>query len=187
MDSASVVGLPAQLEVPSSLAAVDGPVAAVASFLLVLVGSVALLTVRERAVVRAVKRTLDGSPTAVLYGLVAFGLVLVVGAYVVSQVGQLGRAGLPLAVVVGVVAGGAVLVLSAFGYLVVGTALTQIVSSRDPWVGAVLGSGLSAVPWLVLPLVPALGVWVLVAAAGVGASARHYIHGERPAGRRLRG
>jgi hypothetical protein len=187
MDTASVVGFPAQFVVPRSLAAVDGPVAAVASFLLVLVGSVALLSVRERAVGRAVDRTLDGSPVAVLYGLVAFGLVLVVGAYVVSQVGQFGRAGLPLAVVVGVVVGGALLALSAFGYLVVGTVLTQIAASRDPWVGAVVGAGLSALPWLVLPLAPALGVWLLVAAGGAGASTRHYIHGERPAGRRLRG
>jgi hypothetical protein len=37
----------------------------------------------------------------------------------------------------------------------------------------------SALPWLALPALPALAVWTLVAAVGLGSPTRHYIHDDR--------
>jgi hypothetical protein len=161
------------------LADLSGPTRGALSFALVLLFDVALLARRPATVDRAVDRVLDGSPAAVLYGLVAFALVAVFGSYGLSQVARVGVAPTALRPVGTVVVGTALAALAAFGYLVVGTALTGIEGARRPWVGAVVGAVLSALPWLVLPVLPALACWTLVAAVGLGAPTRHYVHDAR--------
>lgn len=156
-----------------------GPTAAAVSFALVMSAGVALLTWRAPVVDRAVDRTADASPLTPLYGLAAFGLVVVVGALLVSQAATVGLGGPALRLGGTVLVAAAVVCLAAFGYLVVGTSITGLWGPRQPWVGAVVGAVLSAVPVLVLPRLPGLAAWLLVAALGLGAPTRHYVHEDR--------
>ena len=175
---ASLAALPAQVD-PSVLADLSPAGRALVSFVVVLVVAAGLLNWRAETVERAVERTADASPLAVAYGLVAFGLVAAITAYGLSQVARAGLDGRVVEVGVVVVVGGALSALGAFGYLVVGSLLTEFEGPRRPWIGAVVGAVLSAIPLLALPTLPALAVWTLVAAVGVGSPTRHYIHSER--------
>lgn len=138
-----------------------------------------LLARRGATVERAVSRAVGGSPVGFVYGVLAFVLVAFVGGYVVSQAARVGLGGTVLLSAVTVLLGGATLTLAGLGYTVVGTRLTGIEGSRRPWPGAVGGAVLSALPWLVLPSLPAAVVWIAVAAAGLGPLTRRWIHGER--------
>jgi hypothetical protein len=179
-------GPPAQLGGPA-LGEVSGVTLAAGSFVLVLAVGTALANYRGRTVDRAVDRTLDGSPLAVVYGLIGFGLVAVIGAYVLSQAAQVGLGGPVLGIAAAVVVGGALATLAGFGYLIVGTVLTEFEGARRPWLGAVIGAVLSALPWLLVPPLPALAVWTLVAAVGLGSPTRHYVHAERTVETEARG
>jgi hypothetical protein len=174
---ALVPGLPAQVGL--SAVASSGPLRSVLSFVVVLGLALAVLRLRGPTVDRAVDRTADGSPVAVVYGVVAFGLVAVVGSYGLSQAARAGVGTQVLQSVGGLVVGAALATLGAFGYLVLGVYLTDVEGGRRPLLGALTGAVLSALPWLVLPTLPALGLWVLLAAVGLGAPTRRYIHGER--------
>jgi hypothetical protein len=167
-----VVALPGPADTP-------GTGLAVASFALVLTSGVGLLAWRPAAVDRAVDRTADESPLAAGYGVVAFVLVALVGGYVLSQAARAGLDGTTVRWLGVLVLGTALTALGSFGYLVVGAYLTEANGPRRPWVGAVVGAVVSAVPWLALPTLPALVVWTLVAAAGLGGPTRHYIHDDR--------
>lgn len=164
---------------PPGLADAPGPVLAAVSFAFVLAFGVGLLSWRPDAVDRAVDRTVDGSPLAVVYGLVAFALVAVVGGYGLSQAARAGLDGATLRWLGALVVGTALAALASFGYLVVGAYVTEIEGPRRPWIGAVVGAVASAVPWLALPTLPALAVWTLVAAVGLGGPTRHYVHDDR--------
>lgn len=173
--------MPAQVTADGLLAAVgsSGPLRGVLSALVVLALALAVLRLRGPTVDRAVDRTAEGSPVAVVYGLVAFGLVALVGGYGLSQVARVGVGAWVLRPAGVAVVGGALATLGAFGYLVLGVYLTDLVGGRSPLLGALCGAVVSALPWLVLPALPALGGWMLLAAVGLGAPARRYIHGER--------
>lgn len=164
---------------PAVLLDASGPARAAASFLLVALFGAGLLARREALVHRAVDRTADGSPVAVVYGLMAFALVGFVGGYLLTQVGRVGVGGTTLLWAVIALVGAAVLVLAALGYTVVGTWLTQIEGARRPWPGVVVGAVLSALPWLVLPPLFAALAWFVLAAVGLGSSTRTWVHGER--------
>ena len=170
--------VPAGTADPSVLLGVPGPIRAAVSFLLVSLFGAVLLARRGVTVERAVDRTVDGSPIGFVYGVIAFGLVAFVGGYVVSQAVRVGLGGVVLPIVT-VLLGGATLTLAGLGYTVVGTWLTGIEGSRRPWPGAVVGAVLSALPWLVLPPLPAAVVWIAVAAVGLGNTTRRWVHGER--------
>ena len=169
----------AQIADPSALFGLSGEMYAGLSFAAILVSGVALLITREGFVERAVDRVVDGSPLSVLYGIIPFFLVGFSGGYALSQFARAGVGGPLLArgwslFVVGVGVG-----FVGLGYLVVGTYLTEVEGSRRPWHGAVVGAVLSALPWLILPMVPAVLVWLLGAAAGLGAPTQRWVHGER--------
>ena len=178
-DAAAAVGVTAQIGDLSAIFGLSGEVYAGLSFLTVLVSGIALLVTRERFVDRAVDRVVEGSPLAVLYGILPFFFVAFAGGYALSQFARAGVANLWLArgwsLFVALVGVG----FAGLGYLVVGTYLTEIEGERRPWHGAVVGAVLSALPWLLLPTVPAVLLWVLGAAAGLGASTRRWVHGER--------
>lgn len=162
----------------SALLELSGPARGALSFALVLLVGVGLLIRREAAVDRAVDLAADGSPLAVVYGLIAFGLLGFVAGYLLTQTAEFApEPGLIQAILV--LAGLAAVVLGGFGYAVVGVWITDIEGARRPWPGAVLGAALSAVPWLVLPGVVALLGWMLLAAVGLGSVTRHWVHGER--------
>ncbi|PSP78830.1 hypothetical protein BRC88_09935 [Halobacteriales archaeon QS_4_69_225] len=121
------------------------------SFALVLAAGGGLLARREEDVHRAVDLVTEGSPLTVVYGLVAFGLLAFVGTYAITQLGRLTTLAVLLQASL-VAFGLAAVVLGGFGYLVVGTWLTEV--------EAVLG-------------------WVLLATVGLGNVTREWIHGER--------
>lgn len=177
---------PLQFGELAALAELSGVTLAAGSFVLVLAVSATLVNFRERTVDRAVDRTLAGSPLSVLYGLVGFGLVGLVGGYLLSQAARIGLGGPVLGVVAALVVGGALATLASFGYLVVGTVLTGFEGARRPWLGAVVGAVVSSLPWLLLPPLVALGAWTLVAAVGAGSPTRHYIHADRTVEREAR-
>jgi hypothetical protein len=161
----------------NALVTLSGPARAVISFGVVLLIGGLIANWRPAAVNRAVARTVDDSPVAIVYGLAAFGLAVFFGGYLLTQVTQLGSEVVTLAGLVVVVT--AVVVLASYGYLVVGSYLTEIEGRRRIWHGVVIGATLSAIPWVILSATFGLAVWVLLAAVGLGSPTRHWFHGAR--------
>lgn len=178
-DAAAGIGITAQIGDLSAILGLSGQAYAGLSFLAVLVAGIGLLLARGGFVDRAVDRVVEGSPLAVLYGAIPFFFVAFAGGYALNQFARAGVANLWLAqgwsLLVSVVGVGFV----GLGYLVFGTYLTEIEGERRPWHGAVVGAVISALPWLLLPTLPAVVVWLLGAAAGLGAPTRRWVHGER--------
>ncbi|SHG99638.1 hypothetical protein [Halobaculum gomorrense] len=162
---------------PSIVADGPGIVRAVVSFVAVLLGGTAFVAWRPAIVDRGVDLAVEESLLVVGYGLVAFGLVAFIGVYAALLAARV-RIGVIawLAVAALLVA---VLLVAALGYVVVGTWLTGVEGARRPWVGAVVGAVLGALPWLVLPPLPAAGVWLVLAAVGLGGLTRRWIHADR--------
>ncbi|MFA1611708.1 hypothetical protein [Halobellus rubicundus] len=177
--AAVIVGVTAQIGDPSALFGLSGPAYAGLSFVAVLVVGAGLLARRRAFVDRAIDRVASDSVVSILYGVVPFALVGFIGGYVLSQAARVGVGSAAMVqgwvLVVGLVGVG----FAGLGYLVVGAYLTQIEGSRRPWHGAVVGSVLSAIPWLLLPTLPALLVWFLGASVGLGAPTRRWVHGAR--------
>mgnify|MGYP007099780563 FL=1 len=111
--------------------------------------------------------------------LIPFPSVLFVGGYILSQSARVGVTNRAIVVVLGAAVFVATVTLAGLGYLVVGAYTTELEGQRRVWTGAVAGAVLSALPWLVLPTVPALVAWVVVAAVGLGGTTQRWIHGER--------
>lgn len=176
-------GAPPLASVLSQLGGVDvgtftglpGPYRAAAVFVVVLAIGTVLVSRYESRVDRAVDQTKDWSPLALLYGLLAFVLVGVIAAYVVTQVARLNVVGAPL-IAITVAGAGSLAVLATFGCVVFGTWLTEIEGARRPWPGVVIGAVLCAVPWLVLPTLPSLAACALLAAVGLGSPTRNWVH-----------
>lgn len=164
---------------PVALTEAPSVVWAVASFALVLLFGGVLLYRDEGFLERSVDASLERPWVAVIYGLMAFGFLLFAGGYASSQLARLGSTGGTLSMVALGVAGVAALVLAALGYLVLGTLITDLQGSRRPWHGLVLGAGISAVGWLLLPLLWGLAAFVLLAAFGVGGPTRRWFHTPR--------
>ena len=163
---------------PAVLLEASGALLAAASFVLVLLLGGGLLYRYGEFVDRSVDASMDRPYVAVLYGVMAFGLVVFVGGYAVSQLARVGLGGTGLVVVVGA-AGLVGLVLAALGFLVLGILITDVRGRREPRHGLVLGAALSAVGWLLLPFVGGALVWLLLAAFGVGGPTRRWFHTPR--------
>ena len=73
----------------------------------------------------------------------------------------------------------AVVFVTGFGFLVVGTTITDLEGRRRPWYGLLVGAVLSAVCWAVLPLLGGLIASAVVAALGIGGSTRRWLQAER--------
>jgi len=179
MNNDVAVGVVAQIGDLSALFGLSGRIYAGLSFLVVLASGGVLLVTRDEFVERAVDRVVDGSPLSILYGVIPFLLVAFAGGYALNQFARAGVGGPLLArgwsLLVAAVGVGFV----GLGYLVTGTYLTEVEGERRPWHGAVVGAVLSALPWLFLPTLPAVVVWVLGAAAGLGAPTQQWVHGKR--------
>lgn len=164
---------------PSAVVETPPAVKAGAAFVIVLAIGSLLLVRCEGFVDRSVDAAMERPRTAVVYGLVAFGLLLFFGGYVVSQLAVLGGAG-SLAVTGGVaLIGVGIALLSGLGLLVTGSAVTAFQGRRRPWHGLVLGASLGAVGLLVLPLVAGAVMWVTLAAFGIGGPTHKWIHASR--------
>lgn len=163
----------------ATIAGLPGPVKAAGSFLLVVLFGGVALRWSEPRVHRSLDALRDRPYIAAPYGLVGYAIAFTVGAYGLSQLGRLGVANTPLGRLVGLVLVGSLVALTAFGFLVVGTLLTEIRGQPRPVYGLVVGGVLSAVGWLVLPALWGVVVWVLVAAVGLGGGVRRWLHDER--------
>jgi hypothetical protein len=146
---------------------------AIAVFVVLVFGGIVLRR-REAFVRHAIDELVARPAVAVLYGLVAYVVILVVGAYVISQVGRLPGAGATVAGAAAVVLGTAVVLLTGVGFVVVGTVLVEVRGRRDLEAGLLVGATLSGLAWAVLPPVGAAVVWILVGAFGIGGAARDW-------------
>lgn len=168
--------------VPSMVGDVPPTVrAAAAFFLTVLFGGAVIYRYGSR-VDEYVDASMSNPLVSVLYGLMAYGMVVFFVGYVYSQLSALLAGTAALATVVTVVLGVSVLSLGGLGFVVVGTWLAEVAGVRDPWVGLVGVGGVSALVWYLLPFVPAGLVWLAIAAAGVGGPTRRWIHADRARG-----
>lgn len=156
------------------------PVRAAGSFALVLLFGGAVLYLYEGFVDRSIDSSMERPLVSVVYGAIAYGLVVFIGGYASTQLARFGG-GTVLPLVGAAVFGAAVLALAGLGFAVVGTRLTEVRGERRHWLGLVVGAAVSALAWLALPLLPGLLVWVAVAAVGIGGPTRNFIHDSRAA------
>ncbi|MFD1514314.1 hypothetical protein [Halomarina rubra] len=170
---------PAMQEVgPSALLDVPATVLAVLAFVLVVSFGGGVIYFAGGRIDAAVDASMDNPLISVVYGVIAYGLVVFLVGYAYSQLARLGVAANTFATLTLLVFGVLILSLSAFGFVVVGAWLTSVVGGRNPWVGLVAVGGLCALAWLVLPTVLAAVVWVAVAGVGVGGPTRRWIHAD---------
>lgn len=170
---------PAQALDPTLLTELSALVRAMASFGLVLAFGAAVLVRYRKIVDTAVSVSMERPGFSLLYGCIAYALVVVVGAIGVLQLNQLGVLnGILLLGAAAIVATG-VLLLAGLGYAVVGAWLTGLYGRRNPWNGLVFSAGLSAIGLALLPPIPGALVWVAIGALGIGGPVREWIHDER--------
>lgn len=176
----SVVPAPvsAQTIGPATLVEVPGVVRAIVSVLAVALIGWVLISRHEPFLDRAVGDTLDRPGIAVVYGLLAYAFVLFLTFYGLDILSRVGAVGSPLGLVVVAIPVVGTLLLSSLGYVVVGRLIFDIYGDSDPMHGLALGAALSGVGWLFLPFLGGLGVWVLIAAVGIGGPTRTWVHGE---------
>jgi hypothetical protein len=167
---------------PSVVVEAPGRVRAAASFLLVVALGGALLYRHGPLVDRSVEAFMERPLAAAVYGVLAYALVAFLGTYALSQLSRLGVGAATVATGVGAV----VVALTGFGFVVVGTSITDVLGARHPWKGLVVGGALSAVGWVLLPLLAAVVTWTVVAAVGIGGPARKWVHAERTVESELR-
>ena len=163
----------------TTLAGLPGYLQAIGSFVLMVLFGGGLLRWSEPRVCRSLEALHERPYSAAPYGLLAYLIALAVGMYGLSQLGRIGVAGTLLGRIGALLLIGVLLSLTAFGFLVVGTLITDVRGQRKPIHGLVAGAGLSAVGWLVLPTAAGLAVWVVVAAFGLGGAVRRWFHAER--------
>ena len=111
--------------------------------------------------------------------MIPFAAVVFLGGYVLSQTARAGVTNRILVWVLGTAVAVGIVTFAGLGYLVVGAYITEMEGARRLWTGAAVGAALSAVPWLVLPTLPALATSAAVAAVGLGGTTQRWVHGER--------
>lgn len=149
--------------------------AAVLFLVMILFGCVAFYAYRGR-IDEAVDASVERPLSSALYGVMAYGVVVFLTGYAYSQLSRLGIGTTTLSfLAVGVLAV-ILLTLGGFGFVVVGTILTEVVGGRDPRLGLVGVSGVSSVAWLLLPFVLGVVVWIGFAAVGIGGATRRWVH-----------
>lgn len=163
---------------PSALFGAPASVRAAAVFLLTVLFGGAVIYRYGNRLDDAVDASMANPLLSVVYGLIAYGLVVFFTVYAYSQVSRLGVATTALTVLAAVVLGALLFTLGGLGFVVVGAWFTDALGMRDPWVGLV-GVGLfGAVALFVLPTALGLLVWVAIAAVGVGGPTRRWMHAD---------
>ncbi|AJF27501.1 hypothetical protein ACNO8S_16745 (plasmid) [Haloarcula sp. KBTZ06] len=155
------------------------PLRGLVSFVLVLVAGALVLRLRRNYVNESIDAISDSPATAVLYGIAGYVIVGIVGLYGATTLARLSVAGGVFVRVAILISSAFVLVLTSFGFLVVGTLLTDIFGSRRPTYGLLIGAFLSAVSWVLLSPAGSIVSSLAIAAFGIGGSARIWIHSER--------
>jgi len=163
----------------ATLGGLPGYLKALGSFLLVVAFGGLVLRLSEGRVDRSLDALYDQPYRAVPYGLMGYVIALTVGLFGLSQLSRAGVASTLVGRLVALILVGIVVALTAFGFLVVGTLVTDVQGQRRPTYGLLIGAALSAVGWLALPTAGGLAVWVLLAAFGLGGAVRRWFHAER--------
>lgn len=164
---------------PTLLTELSAVVRALASFGLVLAFGAAVLVRYPKMVDTAVSVSMDRPGISLLYGCIAYALVVVVGTIGVLQAQQLGVLNGAILLVAAAVIATGVLLLAGLGHAVVGAWLTGLYGAQNPWNGLVFSAGLSALGWALLPPVAGALVWIAIGALGIGGPVREWIHDER--------
>lgn len=164
---------------PSVLLDVPGSYRAAGSFVLVLLTGALVLYKYERFVDRSIDASMEKPHLSVVYGFIAFGLVVFMGLLVLSQLTQLGITAPAVSYAGLALVGVALFLLAGLGYAVVGARLTELWGPRRAWNGLVFGAALSAVGWLLLPVIAGAVAWVAGASFGIGGPVRGWIHEEQ--------
>ena len=166
----------AQVLDPSTIATAPPEVrAAVAFFLTVLVGGATIYR-DGRRVQRALEAATENALVTVVYGLMAFLIVAFFAGYLLTQLVSAGLGGPVLQIVGLLLLAGVGVTLGGLGFAVVGTWVADVFALGDPWLGLVLVGAVSALAWLVLPVLGGLVVWLAIAAVGIGGATRRWIH-----------
>ncbi|GGK72901.1 hypothetical protein [Haloarcula sebkhae] len=155
------------------------PIRGLVSFVLVLMGGALVLRLRRNYVDESINAILDSPAMAVLYGIAGYVIVAIVGLYGATTLARLSVASGVFVRIVILISSAFVLILTSFGFLVVGTLLTDILRSRQPVLGLLIGATLSAVSWVLLSPAGSIVSSLAIAAFGIGGSARLWIHSER--------
>jgi len=164
---------------PSQVAGIPPLYRAAASFVLVVLFGVVVLSWSRRFVAGSVEASMDQPHVSVVYGLIAYGLVGFLGFLLLMQLSLVGLTDSSLVYVAGGLVGVGMSVLAGLGYAVVGSAIVELAGERRLYNGLVLGAILSALALLVFPPLVGLLAWVVLAALGVGGPVRRWMHDER--------
>jgi hypothetical protein len=173
----AAVELPLQALDPSVMFGAPPEVRAAASLVLTVAFGGAVIYRYGGQLDGAVDASMESPLVSVVYGLMAYGLVVFVVAYAYSQLARLGVGAATIGLVGGLVLAAGLLSLGGLGFVVVGAWLTETVGSRDPWLGLVGLAAVAAIAWLVLPVLLGLLVWLGFAAVGIGGPVRRWVHG----------
>lgn len=158
---------------------IDTPVLrAVSSFLLVLLFGSAVLIRYRGLVERSVEASMNNPFVSVVYGVGTHLVIAFAGGVFSTQLANAGVDRTLLQVVGTATFAAAMLVLAGLGFAILGTSLTERRGERDPWRGLVVFAAVSAIVWLVAPLLVGAAVWVLLVSAGIGGPARRWVHAE---------
>lgn len=173
----AVSGLvPLQAVDPSTLLGAPAEWRAAASFLLTVVFGGAVIYRYGGRIDGAVDASMDRPLTSTLYGLMAYGLLLFATGYLFSQLAGAGLESRIVWIAFAAAFGAVVFSLCGYGFVVVGAWATDIIGTRDPWMGLVGVGIVIAVAWLLLPVILGAIVWFGVAALGIGGPTRLWIH-----------
>jgi hypothetical protein len=167
-----------QLE-PGVATDLSRPLRGLVSFVLVLIAGAVVLRLRRNYVDESIDAIADSPATAILYGIAGYVIVGIVALYGATTLARLSVAGGIFVRIVILISSAFVLLLTSFGFLVVGTLLTDILRRRQPALGLLIGASLSAVSWILLSPTASIVSSLAIAAFGIGGSARLWIHSER--------
>jgi hypothetical protein len=155
------------------------PLRGLVSFVLVLVAGAVVLRLRRNYVDESIDAIADSPATAILYGIAGYVIVGIVALYGATTLARLSVAGGIFVRIAILISSAFVLVFTSFGFLVVGTLITDIFSDRQPSRGLLIGASLSAVSWVLFSPIGSIVSSLAIAAFGIGGSARLWIHSER--------
>ncbi|MFC4360566.1 hypothetical protein ACFO0N_21685 [Halobium salinum] len=168
-----------QAVAPTAVADIPPAVRAAAAFFLTVLFGGAVIYRYGGRVDEYVEASTSNPLVSVLYGLMAYGMVVFFVGYAYSQLATLLAGTAILATAVTAAFGVLVLSLGGLGFVVVGTWVAGVAGVRDPWLGLVGVGGASALVWYLLPFAVAGLVWLAIAAVGVGGPTRRWIHADR--------
>ncbi|MFB6092722.1 MAG: hypothetical protein ABEK02_06905 [Haloquadratum sp.] len=178
LETALAAGVSAQMGLRTVVEA-PAPLRAVVVFLgSTVFGGLVLYRYGDRTAA-AVDTSTTNPVVSVVYGFVAFGLVVFFLGYAASQLARVGLGGRGYSVLLWVVLGVALFALAGLGFAVVGQWATETAGFADPWPGLVATGLLGAVAVLVFPFALGALVWFGIAAVGIGGPVKRWIHADR--------